>query len=362
MAGSCWFGASWTGTGLVATGLAAVACQVSPSARTCGSVAAGLLAGVFVLRAVGDAVGVLHWWSWMSPLGWNTKLRAWSGPRPWVGGLYLVLTTGLLALAQLMRSRRDLGSGLLAERSGPTSGRLSGPWSLVLRLHRTSLVVWTVGVGGFAGSFGVMAPGFDDLLGEGAGAELVDRLGGAFIAAVLPVLAMVITAFPLVVMGSAQRDEEAGRLGWVLSAATSRSRWLAATTTMAAVGSAWLLLAAGLALAGGYAAAGGDEAVQAVPAAIGWLPAVLVVASAAFAGLTYGLGWLGWSTLAGASVLALVGELAALPQWCVRLSPFATTSPFPAGDWRWSPLLAWAGVAAVITTLAWRRFLRRDLP
>ena len=89
--GSVWFGLTWAGTGLVATGTAAVACQLSASSRTCGAIAAGLLAGAFALRAVGDTVDGLHWMSWLSPLGWNTQLRAWSEPRWWVLGLYVAL-------------------------------------------------------------------------------------------------------------------------------------------------------------------------------------------------------------------------------------------------------------------------------
>lgn len=229
VAGSVWFGVSWAGTGLVATGVAAVACQVSASARTCGSIAAALLAGAFAVRAVGDAIDGLGWLSWLSPLGWNTQLRAWSDPRWWVVGLYVALAAGLLALAQMMRSRRDIGAGLISDRPGPTAGRISSPEGLTFRLHRTSLALWTAGVALTGLLFGAMAPGFDGLLSGAGGRELVDRLGGTFIAALLPVAAIVTTCFPIAVISSAHQDEVAGRTGFALSTTTSRGRWFAAT-------------------------------------------------------------------------------------------------------------------------------------
>jgi len=62
-----------------------------------------------------------------------------------------------------------------------------------VRWQRTSLVVWTVSVSGMSVLFGAMAPGFDDVLSTGGGRELIERLGGAFVAALLPITAMAVT-------------------------------------------------------------------------------------------------------------------------------------------------------------------------
>ena len=114
--GSLAFGASWAGIGLVATGLTAVACQLSASSRTCAAIAGGALGVLFLVRAVGDTTA--PWLSWLSPFGWGTKLHAWSGTRWWVLSLYVVAFLALVALAQVLRGRRDLGSGMLAPRRG----------------------------------------------------------------------------------------------------------------------------------------------------------------------------------------------------------------------------------------------------
>ena len=88
--GSIAFGASWAGVGLVATGLTAVACQLSPSARTCAAIASSAIGALFVLRAVGDTTEA-SWLSWLSPFGWNTQLRAYGDTRWWVLLLYVGL-------------------------------------------------------------------------------------------------------------------------------------------------------------------------------------------------------------------------------------------------------------------------------
>jgi ABC-2 type transport system permease protein len=361
VAGSLLFGVTWLGTGLVATGVAAVACQISASSRTCGSIAAGLLAGAFAVRAVGDSVGGLGWLSWLSPLGWNTQLRAWSDPRWWVAGLYVVLAAGLVALAQVLRSRRDIGAGVVSARPGPTTGRLSGPWSLVFRLHRASLVVWSLGVAGMGALFGAMAPGFDDLLSTGGGRELVDRMGGTFIAALMPVTALLVTCFPIAVVNGAHHDEVAGRTGLALSTRTSRARWFAATVGVALGGAAWLLLIAGCAMWIGYGAAGGVDAGRSVPAAIGWVPAVWLVSALALVGFALRLGWVGWASLVLFLAITLVGELLEFPGWAMKLSPFSVVPSYPAQAWEWTPELVLVALALALGGAAWSWFDRRDI-
>jgi ABC-2 type transport system permease protein len=299
--------------------------------------------------------------SWLSPLGWNTQLRAWSEPRWWVAPLYVVTAGVLLAVAQVMRSQRDLGAGLVSTRPGPTEGRIAGPWGLVLRLQRTSLVMWTVGVGAVALAFGAMAPGFDDLLAGSGGQELVDRLGGSFVGALLSVIAIVVTCFAVAVVGGAHHEDASGRTELALSTATSRLRWFAAIGTVALAGTTWLLLVAAIGLSLGYGAAGGNDATSALPAALGWAPAAGLVAAVALLGLGLRAPWLGWSYFVLALTLTLVGELLELPAWVLRLSPYSAVAVYPLEPWQWTPVLVLTGLVAVVSGLAWLVFSQRDV-
>lgn len=70
-AGSVAFGVALAASGMVFTAVAAVAAQLSPSARFTRAVAFAVLGTAFALRAIGDAgSGTL---SWCSPLGWSLQ-------------------------------------------------------------------------------------------------------------------------------------------------------------------------------------------------------------------------------------------------------------------------------------------------
>ena len=115
--GSLAFGAALAGSGLVFTAVAAVAAQLSPSARFARGAAFAVLAAAFTLRAVGDAgAGTL---SWLSPLGWSLQVRPYAGDRWWVLLLHLATTVGAHRVAYRLLAGRDVGAGLIAERAGP---------------------------------------------------------------------------------------------------------------------------------------------------------------------------------------------------------------------------------------------------
>lgn len=365
VAGSCWFGITWIGTGWVATATSVLACQLSASARTCAAIAAGLLGGAYVVRALGDGFRAT-WLSWLSPFGWNTQLRAWSDPRGWVALLYVALTAALLLAGRVLRGRRDLGGGLLAARPGRPAGArwLASPLGLSLRVHRTMLLLWTVAVGGLGVAFGAMAPGLDDLIRSvGGGQELIDRLGGAMIAAVLSVVAMVITCYGITVVTHAAGDETGDRAELVLTTGASRAGWFGATALTALGGSAWLLLVTGAGLWLGYGAAGGADPAASLPAAVAWMPAVLLVVTLALLAWSRRPGWAvaGWAVLAVFLLLTLVGELLNLPDWLVRLSPYSAVPQYPVQAWRWPPELVLLGLTALAGGGAWWRFRGRDV-
>ncbi|KAA1417137.1 hypothetical protein F0U44_18395 [Nocardioides humilatus] len=363
VAGSLAFGAVWAGTGLVAAGVAAVAAQVSASARTCGAFAAATIAVFFMLRAVGDTGP--GWVSWCSPLGWNTQARAYADPRWWVLALYPVLTAGLVGVAALLRSRRDLGSGLLAARPGPARGspRLADAMTLALQVHGTAIALWTLAVAVLGVVFGMIAPGVGDLLDSGVAKDLIDKLGGLLVAAVLSMNAVVISYFAVSVVARASSDEASGRTELVLATSTSRSRWLAATILVALVGAGWLMLVTGVGLEIGYVATSGPDIGDLVTAALAWVPAVWVVAGLALLGFSLRPGWtvVGWGLPLAFLVFTLVVELLELPSWLGDLSPYSHVPQVPAESWDWGAEAGLLAVAAALLGVAWWRFTERDI-
>ncbi|MDR1999819.1 MAG: hypothetical protein LBQ06_07795 [Frankiaceae bacterium] len=362
--GSAVFGLIWLGSGLVAIGIAAVCAQASASARTCAAAAAGVFGLLYALRAAGDA-GRAGWASWASPLGWNTQVRAWSGTRWWALPLYPALAAALLWLAWRLRARRDLGAGLIAARPGPPAGsaRLAGALPLTLRVQAGALGVWTAAAAAMGLLFGFISPGLNSLMDSATAQQLIDRLGGQMLAAVLSIAAIAITCFPISVLSHAAADEAAGRAEAVLATGTSRGRWLGAALLVALLGATWLLLVTGIALWVGYAGAGGPPTGNLLAAALGWAPAIWVVTGLAAAPLALRASWavIGWGWPALFLTLTVIGELARFPGWLSGLSPYSHVPAMPAQPWRWAPQLALAAIAAALLAGAWLRFRARDI-
>jgi ABC-2 type transport system permease protein len=230
-------------------------------------------------------------------------------------------------------------------------------------VHGATLVVWSGAVATLGLLFGFIAPGLDDLLDTGSAQELIDRLGGQLLAAVLSMVAILVTCYAVSVVSHAGRDEVDGRAEEVLSTGTSRGRWLGASLLVALVGSSWLLLVTGLTLWIGYATAGGPPAGDLVAAALAWSPAVWTVTGLAAVLLALRASWavLGWAWPVLFLTLTVIGELLRFPGWLTGLSPYTHVPQMPAEPWRWGPEVALTVFAAAVMAAAWLRFGDRDI-
>jgi ABC-2 type transport system permease protein len=372
--GSLAFGASWAGVGLVATGLAAIACQVSASARTCAGLASAAIGVLFVLRAVGDT-GDASWLSWLSPFGWNTQLRAYGDTRWWVLLLYVVLAVALAGVARVLGNRRDLGSGMVAPRPGPATGspRLADAVTLALRVHTPMLVGWSVAIGVLGLVFGAISPSFDAFDSDQL-QEMLERIGGAgafrdtLLGAVIAVIALVITCFAVAVVGHGGSDEHDGRTEQVLATATSRSRAFLATLVVGIVGVTWLLVVAGVALAVGVGNAGPEEAgdhsfARMVGSALSQAPAVWTVVALAVLCFALRSRWapLGWGIVVVFATLGQIGELLGLPDWVLDLSPYTHAPRMPLEDFAVGPAVVLSVIATLLLMASWLSYRSRDI-
>lgn len=334
-AGSLAFAAALTGSGLVFTAVAALTAQLSPSARVARGVAFSVLGTAFVLRAVGDAgSGGL---SWLSPLGWSVQVRPYAGDRWWVLLLHLATAIVLTVAAYRLRARRDVGAGLIAERPGPgMAGRtLRGAVSLVWRLDRGALLVWTAGLCVYGLLIGSVVHGIGNELGDSTAArDMVARLGGttaleqAFVAVAFVMLAMVTSAFAVSLALRPHQEESSQRAEMLLAAAVSRTRWLAGHVVTALAASAAAMLLAGCTAGLAYGIAAGDvgatlptlmaTAAAQLPAV--WLPAAVTVA---VFGLAPRFTPVGWGVLVWFVAVYLLGSLSGAPRWLLDAEPFA---------------------------------------
>ena len=371
--GSLAFGAALAGSGLVFTAVAAVAAQLSPSARFARGVAFAVLGAAFTLRAIGDAGdGKL---SWLSPLGWSLQVRPYAGDRWWVLLLHLATTAVLTVLAYRLLAGRDVGAGLIAERAGPGSAGagLRSVIGLTWRLDRGALLLWTVGLCLYGVVMGSVVHGIGDELGDSTVArDIVARMGGtsaleqAFIAVAFTMMGMVAAAFAISLTLRLHQEEAGQRAETTLAGAVSRTRWLATHLVAALVGSAVAMLVAGVAAGLIYGIAaddiGGKLAVV-VGTAAAQLPAVWLLAAVTvgFFGLAPRFTPVAWGVLVGFIALYLIGSLAGFSQWLLDLEPFAHIPRVGGGDFTAVPLLWLLAIDVTLIVLGATAFRRRDL-
>ncbi|HEV7196615.1 MAG TPA: polyketide antibiotic transporter, partial [Pedococcus sp.] len=235
--------------GLVMTGITAVAVQLTSTTRGAGGIAIAALGLSFVLRAMGDsASGRSQDLRYASFLGWAEQVSPFGANRLWWLIPALALTVSLLAVADALLHRRDLGSGLWAARPGPerATAWLSSPLGLVWRLQRGSLLGWTIGyavlglvVGSIARSVNQIAasPSVADMLRKMSGGQgsLVD----VFFGAELRFLAIGAAAYGIATALRLRSEESSGRADVVLATQVSRLRWLTSHASLAGLGALW---------------------------------------------------------------------------------------------------------------------------
>lgn len=363
--GSLVFGLSWTLLGLVGAALTLVAAQLVPSARTCAALAGGMIGVLYLFRAIGDTSAVAL--NWLSPFGWATQLRAWSGTRWWVLALYVAFVVGLVALAHTLRGQRDLGAGLVTARRGPAAGApyLASSLGLALRLHRGMLVGWTIALMGMGALMGAIAPSVSGLLTGQAAQEMIRRLGGpgslerTLIAAEASIGALVVTVFAISVVSHASHDEQAGLAERTLSSGATRASLFAGTLAVAAGGALWLCLATGLGVAAGYR----HDVVAVVFSVLASAPAVWVVIGIGALGWALRPGWYvaGWVALAASLVADQIAQLLDLPTWVGGISPYSHLALVPSESFRALPALVLVLIAAAIGAAAWLCYRHRDV-
>lgn len=371
--GSVAFGLGWAATGIAYSAVAALAAQLTASARAATGLSIGVIAVTYGLRAVGDlAEPGPSVWSWLSPIGWNQQIRAYAGDHWWVLSLPLALTAVLVPVALFLRTQRDLGAGLRDERPGPARGTLSGVLGLAIRLQYRVLLAWAVAFVLFGIVIGSLVGNVTDFLTSPGAQELMRALGGgpqaltdAFLAAEISIMGVIAAAYGISAANHLRSEESAGHTEALLGTATTRIRWASSHYAVALAGVALLQLLTGLSIGIGAASAVNDAELVArsTVAALAQIPAAWVLTSAALAvfGWAPRMAGAAWVLLLGLIALGEFGVLWNAPEWLMDLSPFRHSPLLPVDAEGVPALLALTAAAAVLGALGYAGWRRRDL-
>jgi ABC-2 type transport system permease protein len=371
-AGAVAFGLSWAGAGIAFSAVAAMTAQVTTGSRAAIGLGLIAVAAAYLLRAFGDIPDRgPTFLTWLSPIGWTQQVRAFAGDRFGVLVLPVLFAGVCVAVAFVLRARRDLGAGMLRERAGPARGGIGGVWGLAVRLNRGVFAAWALAIVVFGVLLGSLTSSVSGMLDSPRMQEFFTSLGGrqtivdAFLAAELAIIGSIVAAFGISAAGHLRSEEADGHAETILATNTTRWRWATSLFGVALAGVALLMLLAGLAVGIGHSLDVGntDMLWELMVAGLARVPAAWVLTALVMAVF----GWfprltnLVWGIYVAFFVLFELGALWGLPQWLTDLSPFVHSPKLPGGDSTLVPLVALATVAALLTAVGYAGWRRRDL-
>lgn len=375
--GSIAFGTGFVAMAVVFAALAGVAAQLTQGAGAARGIAMGALGAFFLLRMIGDGSSAdgLGWLSWLSPIGWFTQLQTFADERWAVLLLPFALAVGSTAAAFWLAGRRDVDAGVVAPRLGPAgaSQLLGSPLGLAWRLHRPSLIGWTIGISFLGLVYGSVANSIGALIGDSPQlADIFEQLGGeagitaAFFATAMGILALVATAYAIRSALRPKHEEESGRGDMVLATAVTRLDWAGSHWLFAVLGPVLMLAIAGTVSGATYGAITGDlagELSTVLEAAIIQIPAIWVVVGITI--LLYGMAprltVLAWAVLVVSLLLGQLGRILQFPQWALNLSPFSHVPALPVAELDFTPLAILTVIALALGVVGIIGLRRRDL-
>ncbi len=360
--------------GVMFVAVGVLASQVSATRRQAAAYAAGVLGVCFALRVVADSGSSFGWLRWVTPLGWVEELRPLTGASGWPLLPIVALTAVLGSAAVRLAARRDLGAGIVADRSSaaPRTRLLAGPAGLTLRLIRPTVLGWFTAIAVMGFILGAdTRQAVKALQSSPSSQHVIARLGGAgdaagvYLGVSFLMLALLLTLVAAGQVTATRRDEAIGRVEHLLVRPLSRTSWLAqrvvvvvaflVTGGLVAGLFTWLGLVGqhtGLTLATLVGA--GLNVVPPALCLLGMGVLAVGVWPRAASGIAYGV--LAWSFL-----VELVAGTVTTSHWLLDTSLFHQMAPAPATAPDWTSGAVLVCVAVTAAGLGAWGFHRRDL-
>ncbi|WP_391206578.1 ABC transporter permease [Psychrobacillus sp. L4] len=369
--GSVLYGAALGATGIIFTGITAIFAQLSESSRGTIGLSFAVLIMAYLMRAIGDVSNETL--SWFSPLGIPLKAEVYVH-NYWSPVLLLIgIALVLLALALYLNSIRDLEAGFLPSRPGKmhASPFLKSPIGLALRIQRTGLIAWAIGIFVLGASYGSVLGDLESffkdvemmkaLIRPVEGFSLIEQ----FIPILMTVLAMLCTVPALILIFKLKSEERKNHTEHLLSRGISRTRIIGSYFVIS-IGSSVMMLF--LAVVGLWSASE-TVLVDAISytslfnTGIVYLPAIwtmigLAVLLVGFLPQFINFAWL---YLVYSFVVVYLGGLLQFPDWMSNLSPYGHIPKLPVQEMDYMSVTVLLIIAIVLTIAGFISYNRRDI-
>ncbi|WP_216830757.1 ABC transporter permease [Alkalihalobacterium elongatum] len=369
--GSLLYGAALGATGIFFASVTGVFAQLSENSRGAIGLSFAVLGGAYLLRAVGDVSNEVL--SWFSPLGWIVGTQAYVNNYWWPIILTLGVATVLLFITLYLNTIRDLGAGFIHSKPGNkhASRFLQSPFGLAVRLQRTSIIAWAIGMFILGASYGSV---FGDLeyffesnemmaefLNPVEGFSLIDQ----FLPMLMLIISIICTVPALLFILKLRNEEKKDMTEHILARAVSRTKLMGSYLLVSLIFGTMVVF---LAILGLWFA--GDSVMEETilfssvfNAGIVYLPAMYVMIGLAvlLIGFFPRLTSITWLYLGYSFFVVYLGALLQFPEWMEKISPFAHVPQIPVEDMEILPIVIMGFLAGVLFVLGLFGYNKRDI-
>ncbi|NMA65281.1 MAG: ABC transporter permease [Clostridiaceae bacterium] len=371
LGGSLLYGASLGAIGIFFSALTGFFAQLTTNNRSTIGYSFGFLIIAYIARGIGDVENEIL--SLISPLGLILRTQVYVNNYWWPVLVTVGVSVVLFGLALYLNSVRDLGSGFIPTKPGRSKGSvfLSSPLGLSLRLQRTPIIAWVIGMFILGVSYGSVA---GDLEGFVESSELIQQmlpnmkdfnLTDNYTAMLMTVLSIMGTIPVLMYILKLKFEEKRGRTEHLFSAAVSRNNVIGSYTLTAIVYAVVIQL---MSILGFWSAAvfAMDDAISLntlLKAGFVHLPAIWVMVGLAvlLTGIFPEMTGLTWLYLGFSFFVMYLGDLIKLPDWMAKLTPFGYTPQVPIEDISFPVLTVLTIIAAGLIIIGFIGYNKRDI-
>jgi ABC-2 type transport system permease protein len=346
--------------------------QLSTSRRQAAGLSSVLLGASYAVRMIADSSSGLAWLRWATPLGWIENLQPLTNPHS-VALVPIVALVAVMALGTVhLAGRRDLGAGVLSDRSSVKVIRRlpTTPIGLTLYLSRSVVVAWAVSILAYGLLLGGIAKSGGKIITSTPSLRLAfARLGvsgaEAYLSVALLIMAVVMSFIALGQISAARKEESSGQLENLVVRPFSRTAWLGERIALGIT----VLVTGGL--FAGFATWVGAISDHANVHLSSLLSAGVNVAFPAL--LLFGVGVLAlgvaprlvsiitYSLFVWFLLIELVGSEVKVNHWILDLSAFHQMAASPAAPVAWTANATMGAIALASAIIGVEFFRRRDL-
>jgi ABC-2 type transport system permease protein len=368
--GSLLYGAVIGAIGLFFAAVTALCAQLTESSRGTIGLSIAVLGGAYLIRAAGDVSNETL--SWFSPIGWVLGTETYVNNYWWPIVLTLAAALCTAVLAFYLNTIRDVGAGFFPSKPGRMTASLflRSPFGLALRLQRSSLIFWTIGIVVLAVTYGSVLGEteiyFEDIefmeefLPVMEGVSLTDQ----FLAVLMAVMAIITTIPALLMILKLKGEEKNQRLESLFSLPVSRIRMMGSYLLLAVLSSVFLLLVSGLAMGSiGVAVIEEAELASFITSSLVYLPAmwVMLAVTVLLIGFLPKYTGLIWLYLGFSFMTVYFGDLFQLPGWLTGLTPFDHVPEMPVDEFNFISAAVMTIVAVTVGAAGFLGYLKRDI-